>query len=209
MRRQRGLTLVELLVALGVFGFVSAASVGVLTLAVNGQSQLELRTDEVMRLERARALLRADLLQLAPRPVREGPSGREAEVPAFAGGAELTLPETAPDAEVLFVLTRGGWQNPDSARPRAELQRVTYLLKDDALIRRTRPFLDAAADTPTLDQVLLEDVEDAEVAFLSEGQWRDGFAGQDDGAPGPDALRIEMTLPGFGRLRQDFLARVP
>lgn len=204
-RRQRGLTLVELLVALGIFSLVATGSVTVLTLALSGRDQLEAATDQARELERARSLIRSDLMQLAPRAVRDEDGNAE---PALVGGdareAAAPRPAVATGEVVLMRLTRGGWDNPGALRPRAELQRVTYLVREGQLVRRTRPFLDAAPGTPSQDQVLLDGVADADVAFHDGEGWRDGFAG----GPGqvPRAVRLDLDHSAFGPLRQDFLA---
>ena len=204
-RRQRGLTLVELLVALGIFALVSAASTTVLSLAIAGRDQLEASTDEVRRVERARSLLRADLGQLSARPVRDAEGRAE---PAFAGGEGIRVPLGAREGQregedTLIVLTRTGWDNPGDLRPRATLQRVTWLVRDGALIRRTRPYLDAAAGTPSTDQVVLGDLTSVEVGFYDGQAWRSGFASEEGGAP--LAVRLSFDHPGLGPLRNDFL----
>ena len=199
--RQRGLTLVELLVALGIFALVSAASAGVLALAVGGQEQLEASTDELSRLERTRSLLRSDLFQTVNRPVRDEEGGA---VPAFAGGDALPDEIGGPDDErTLLVLTRSGWTNPDGAYPRAELQRVEYLVREGTLLRRTRPYLDAAAGTPAAEEALLSGLTDVELGFWDGTRWAPGYAsGQGPFAP---AVRLAFTHPSLGSMRFDML----
>jgi general secretion pathway protein J len=198
--RQSGLTLVELLVAMGVFAVVSAASVGVLTLAVSGQEQLSLSVDQTTRLERARALIRADLAQLAERPVREAAHVRGGieTAPAFQGTA---APGRDEEGTFLFAVTRAGWDNPGDARPRPTLQRASYLVRDGSLVRRSRPYLDAGPDTPSTEQVLIEGVEDAEARFLMQGTWVQAVPAGER----PEAVRLVMRHPGLGLLTQDFL----
>ena len=179
-----------------------------LGLALSGRDQLEAATDEARALERARALLRADLAQIVPRPAR-GPDGEPS--PALAGGDGLpdTRPGqagTAPGETVLLALTRGGWDDPGNLRPRPELQRVTYLTRGGVLVRRTRPYLDAALQTPSQDQVLLADLTDLSVAFHDGREWRDGHAGGEDGTDLPLAVRIAFDHPALGPTRHDFLA---
>lgn len=201
--RQRGVTLIELLVALGIFALIGSASIGVLSLALAGRDQLDAATDEARTLERARSLMRADLMQIAPRPVRE----EEGAAPAFAGGPALADrrpgdTRVAADETVLLSLTRTGWDDPSNLRPRPELQRVTYLTREGELIRRTRPYLDAAPDTPSQDQVLLSDLTDVSVGFHDGDAWRDGA----EDAELPQAVRIAFDHPTLGPVRNDFLA---
>ena len=200
--RQAGLTLVEMLVALGIFALVGTASVAVISLALDGQGQLEAQTDALGEVERVRALLRADLAQAADRPAREGTG--EA-LPAMGGGDALPIDPRAEElGDLLLILTRTGWDNPGAARPRSELQRVEYRLRDGTLIRRTRPYLDAAPDTPHAEQVLIEDVEAAEIGFWDGQVWRPGFLGE-DATPFPPAIRLAFDHPAYGRLTNDFL----
>ena len=200
--RQRGLTLVEMLVALGIFALVGTASVAVISLALDGQTQLEAQTDALGEVERLRALLRADLAQSIERSAREG-TGET--LPAMGGGDALPLDPRADElGDLLLVLTRTGWDNPGALRPRSELQRVEYRLRDDALIRRTRPYLDAAPETPHTEQLLLEGIGAVEIAFWDGQTWRPGFAG-DDTAPFPPAVRLAFDHPAYARLTNDFL----
>lgn len=205
---QRGVTLVELLVALGIFAMVSAASMAVLNLALSGREQLERATDEVRELERMRTLMRADLSQIVKRAVREQ-TGQT--TPVMIGGEALgtggpgsliNAPVSAGE-EVLVVLTRSGWDNPGALRPRASLQRVTYLVANGDLIRRTRPFLDADLATPNQDQILLSGLTTAVVAFHDGQEWRPGFASEESQVP--RAVRFEIDHPDTGVVRHDFL----
>ena len=202
---QAGLTLVEMLVALGIFAMVGTASVAVVGIALSGQAQLTAQTDALGAIERTRSLLRADLAQAVDRPVREGPVGQERDVPAMAGGdAVPSAPGEEALGTLLLTLTRGGWDNPGDARPRAELQRVEYRVRDGQFLRRTRPFLDATAQTPHTEQILLTGIEAAEAAFWDGQAWRPGFASEDSAAF-PPAVRIVLDHPAYGTITNDFL----
>ena len=197
--------MVELLVALAIFALVSTASVGVLSLAMAGRDQLAAATSEARTLERARSLMRADLSQVVPRAVRDadGSAG-----PALAGGEGLrdARPgQGAGEETVLLVLTRSGWDDPGNLHPRPELQRVAYLVRGGALVRRTRPYLDAGPATPHQDQVLLGDLTDVSVAFHDGKAWLPGFAGG-EGEDLPLAVRFAFDHPSLGPSRHDFLA---
>lgn len=201
---QRGLTLVELLVALMVFAFVSAAAVGVMHQAGQGEARLKEVTATLAELERARALLRQDLLQIAARPYRD--PGSTALMPAMLGGERARARFEEEEGEVLLMaFVRRGWSNPGAAKPRASLQHVTYLVRDDTLIRRTRPFLDAVHQTPVTEQILFEEVRNVRIAFLLGTRWRSDWQSA-QGETAPWAVRLEMTHPVYGDLVQDFLA---
>lgn len=185
----KGFTLVEMLVALLIFGLIAAASVAVMSFSIDNQQVVRSRTSELGDFQRARALLVADLQQAAPRRTREEVGGGVR--PAFAGGGETAL----------FSLVRRGWDNPDAA-PRASLQYVEYAIEDGALVRRARTALDGAALGPP--QVLIEHVKSAEVAFLTRGEWLPAWSSS-PATPLPEAVRLDLDADSTGQVRQLFL----
>lgn len=198
---QRGFSLIEVLVALGIFAAVSAVGVGALNIAANGSRQLQQANERIAEMDRFRGLLRGDLYQLSQRSVYEAEATRPR--PPFIGGDALNPFVDDRDFEPLFALVREGWANPGAEEPRAELQAVLYLEKDGAIIRRTRPFLDAVRDTPFRDDVLMEGVSDVEVSFRLAGDWRDRSPplGAEGDVLTPDALQFVFTHPIYGEMR--------
>lgn len=202
MRHERGFTLIELLVALGVFAVLSAASVGIIRIATNAQERAGAVAEDLAEVERLRAILRADFLQMSPRPFRE-PLTSGTLGPVIGGpAAQAALPPPDGDEEILMAFVRNGWANPGYALPRASLQQVTYLTDGSRLIRRVRPFLDAASETPTRDDVLIEGVSDVAFEFYGPQGWQPDLP-PSESVP---AIRLLMTHPGLGELTQDFLA---
>lgn len=189
--RRAGFTLVEVLVALLIFALIAAAGATVLGLSIDNRFAVKAATDRTADFQRTRALLQADLGQATARRTR-GPTGRPGQQPI--GGAQ------APGDPVL-VLTRAGWSNP-AGRPRPSLQRVEYRLVDDRLERRVSGYLDGArAGAP---QVLYRGVRDLEVGFIQDGRDAPGFITTAE-RPLPDAVRVTMTLEGYGPVSQLFL----
>ena len=116
-RANPGFTLVEMLIALTIFGMLTAAGVALLTLTVRTQATSERLLDQVGELRRVGALLSADLAQATPRISRDR-DGRTR--PAFIGAAG--------DGELLMALVRGGNEEDP-------LQRVEYRLRGGTLER--------------------------------------------------------------------------
>ncbi|MEM1410478.1 MAG: type II secretion system minor pseudopilin GspJ [Pseudomonadota bacterium] len=203
---QRGLTLIEVLIALGVFAAVSALGVAALSLTVSGSDQLQEVDERIGDLERFRGLLRSDLRHLVDRPVLEPDT--EQPRPAFVGGRVLSDFLPSREGTALLALVRSGWANPGAEEPRSELQAITWLIKEGALIRRQRPFLDAVADTPTAEDILLSELRDIDIAFLDGGRWRDeaGRGGTDSDAA---AMRITFEHPVYGPMEHVFLVGGP
>lgn len=187
MRLRTGFTLVEVLIALVIFGLLAVAAVALLNLSLTNREVVREATEAGADFQRMRQLIRADLGQAADRPVATGPGAG----PALAGG----------QGEVLLLLTRAGWSNPEAA-PRASLQRVAYVVTDGRLERRVWRGVDVAE--PPLAQVLLEDARDVRIAFVSSGRTYPTWPSGEPRAL-PDAVTLELTAPRFGRTTQWFL----
>ena len=153
MTRRRGFTLVEMLIALTIFGMLTAAGVALLTLTVRTQATSERLLDEVGELRRAEALLTADLGQAAPRLSRDR-DGRPR--PAFIGNAG--------DGELLLALVRGGSDEDP-------LQRVEYRLQEGRLERLAFAHVDG--DSPAVTATLLNGVSSVRLRYRDrEGIWQ-------------------------------------
>ncbi|MDP3081764.1 MAG: type II secretion system minor pseudopilin GspJ [Brevundimonas sp.] len=190
-RVRSGFTLVEALVALMLFALIAAAGTAVLSVSIDNRFAVRSATDRTAGLQRMRSLLKADLGQATGRRTRD----RNGEPhPLALTGA------TVPDGPVL-VLTRAGWSNAGGAG-RSSLQRVEYSLVGNRLERRISPFLDGSRPGPP--QQLLSGVTDLTVTFVQEGRDSPGPTMGPTGST-PDAVRLEFTLAGYGRLSQLFL----
>ena len=186
-----GFTLVEALVALMLFGLIAAAGTAVLSVSIDNRFAVREATDRTAGLQRTRSLLKADLGQATGRRTRD----RNGEPQALAlSGA------TVPGSPVL-ILTRAGWSNAGRAE-RSSLQRVEYSLVENRLERRASPFLDGSRPGPP--QQLLTGVTDMSVTFLQDGRESLNPAPGPSGSA-PDAVRLDFTLRGYGRVSQLFL----
>lgn len=186
-----GFTLIEVIIALLIFALLAAAGVLVLSQSIDNRFVVKASTDRTAELQRLRATLRADLGQAAPRRVRAA-NGQPAFAPILAAEAP---------GDPLLVLVRAGWSNPDG-RPRASLQRVEYRLVEDRLERRVYPYLDGARPGPP--QVLYQGVSAPALAFIAQGVETPRFLPSPD-RPLPDAVRLDLTLEGYGPVRQLFV----
>lgn len=191
MTRRAGFTLVEVLVSLMIFAMIAAAGAAVLGVTIDNRFAVKAASDRVGDLQRMRGLLRADLGQATARRSR-GPTGRPTPQPMVGAAAP---------GDPILVLTRAGWSNPgEQARP--SLQRVEYRLVEDRLERRVSTHLDGARPGPP--QVLYRGVRDLAVTFLRDGTEAPAFLVTPE-RPLPDAVRLRMTLDGYGAVDQLFL----
>lgn len=196
----RGFTLVEMLVAMAVFSLLAVAASGLLGVSLRNAEVFARADDATRELQLARSIMRADFSQIALRPVRDAYGS---PVPAaFAGGAAVA--ETP-----ILAFVRHGWDNPGGIDGRASLQYVEYAVAGEALVRRSRPYLDPTPETPVTSATLLSGVRAAQVSFLFRGQWSDRWAALAPHYALPDAVALDVTLAAADRIRQAFLVGEP
>ena len=188
--RREGFTLVEMLIALAIFGMITAAGVALLTLTVRTQETSERLLDAIGAVRRTGALLTADLSQAAPRVRRDG-EGRPR--PAFAGGDG--------GEELLLAFVRRGFE--DESGVRSSLQRVEYRLRGGRLERWRFGAVDGEGRPEAMK--LLDGVERVRLRYRDrEGNWRDRWD-PTDSAQLPAAVELVSDGAGQGAVRQLFL----
>ena len=122
--RRSGFTLIEVLVALAVFGVMSMLAYAALGSTLSNADYLTERMERLQSIQRTMRYLSSDLVQAAPRPVRSDLG--DSYVPAVYS----TL-----SSDFALEITHGGWGNP-AGLPRSTLQRVAYRIEEDDLLRR-------------------------------------------------------------------------
>lgn len=179
----RGFTLLEMLIALSIFGLLAVMSYGGLSSVLEQQFRTEIEADRLAELQKTYLVMQRDIEQVVARPVRDEFGQQQ---PALAGGQTLQL-------------THGGWSNP-LGRPRSTLQRVMYSWEDRQLQRYVWQVLDRAQDSQPLGQVLLENIEHMQVRYLLAGddwkeQWPLATQNLDaDAALAALPLAVEVTI---------------
>ncbi|SNT25058.1 GspJ family type II secretion system protein [Sphingopyxis indica] len=185
--RQRGFTLVEMLVALSIFAAIAAMGVGLLRSSIDTQDAVQGRLQAMGGVNRLRAVMANDLAQALPRATR-GPSGEE--VPAFIGTS----------TSFAFVHAGAGGAG---AGPRPDIERVGYALMGGEWRRASQPMLDGTA--LGAGDRLIGDVNSAAVRYRSlDGSWSDTWSsGVNDQLP--RAVEVRLTRRGRAPLTMLFL----
>lgn len=172
-RRARGFTLLEVLIAFGIFALASAMAYMGLNQVLKVRDRLDVEREFQRSLTVTFFRLEEDLSQARLRPVR-GRTG--AVLPAF----EVRDTDTRALGAPSLSLTRGGvfvfppiakeGDDPRTQKipPRSDLQRVAYRLNENTLWRITWPQLDQAPTSESSETALLRDVEAFEVVVFDE-----------------------------------------
>lgn len=191
MRNSRGMTLLELLIALAVFALLSAMAYGGLGSVLRADRVTTEQAAELVRLQQAMTLITRDLGQVVLRPVRDSFGDPQ---PALDGRQEKRL-----------ELTHAGWSNP-AGRLRSTLQRVAYRQDGDLLVREFWSVLDRAQDSLPHTTTLLTGVRNFEYRFLNSGRdWSSEWPPQLEQGTAeelPLAVEITLELEKWGRLRR-------
>ncbi len=193
--RQLGFTLLELLVAVGVFAILGVLAYGGLNAVLATQAHSKQEADRLKALQLCMRHFQRDIEQFVSRPVRDKFGDKR---PALIIGEKP-----------LMELTHAGWRNP-AGLVRSQLQRVSYNLDDEGtLMRMTWPLLDGTDIEELLQTPLLNEVEEVVIRALDEdGEWQKEWPPLNESqtdqsnTPSPVALEITLTANPWGELRR-------
>lgn len=203
--RQRGFTLLEVLIAVGITALIGVGVWQMISGVIQARDRVNAAAEEFEQIQRAMLVIERDLDQVVNRPIRD-----------IYGDARYAM--TSREDGVELALTRQGWRNPIGAR-RSDLQRVSYEFTGDELHRRYWGTLDLAEDAKGRDQLLLSNVEDVNVRFLDDqGTWQDEWPTTDQAAaqtsdspsalasvPLPKGVAIVIKQSDYGELQRVFV----
>lgn len=212
-RRDAGVTLIELLVALLVFGVFAVMAYGGLTRLLESRARLAAEQRVWEDLTSVFMRLSDDLANARARRVRDVGGF---SLPAFIGRPYDSRALGEPSLE----LTRGGELHYGEG-VFSDLRRVAWRLRDGRLYRITWPVLDRAPATQPLESELLAGVETFELQFQAAGQGASQIQGQSTMAAGsgqtwppaagtapdplPAAVEVTLAVKDAGRFRRIFL----
>ena len=191
--RRNGFTLIEVLVAMAIFGVLSALAYMALGQTLSNSEMLTERMDRLQSIQRTMSYLSTELLQVTPRSIR-----------ADLGQPQPALISNFGD-EFALQLTHGGWPN-SAGVPRSTQQRTAYRIEDDELIRYHWNVLDRTVNNIPVATVLLDDIESLTFRFLLQnGDWVEQWPPINVQAASntkmlPRAVSIVLVLPDEGEL---------
>lgn len=187
--RWRAFTLIEVLLAVAIFGMVLLAIHSIFHGALRLRNRTTQAIEEALPVERAMATLRSDLAGIV------APGG------TLAGNLTTTTPSTEGllSQPLIEFYTSGGVLT--DVAPWGDIQRVSYTLGATTNLaagrelRRivTRNLLALIQDTPD-DQPLLQGVESVLFSFHDGTAWKDTWDSTNEVTALPRAIRVSLTL---------------
>lgn len=198
VQRQRGFTLIELMVSLAIFATISTLSFMSLIRIQQAQATTDKEMSRLTELQRAMRRMGQDILYASSRGARDN-NGKP--IPAFSG---KRFPE------VYLQLTRSGVDSLINGNP-SNQQRIGYLFEKNTLYRLVWQQLDQAPDSKPEKYPILTKVSAMQINYLDRSKtnhknWPVNAAKANEE---PIALEIIVTTKDLGKFRRLFYIRDP
>lgn len=193
-----GFTLIEVVVSVAIFAFLSVLAYQALADTFENVDRLNQRMERIQSVQRTMRIIGRDFMQAAPRPVRD--PFNESYVPSVF---------TSLSSDFALQITRAGWSNP-AGLPRSTMQRVAYRIEEEALVRYNWLVLDPTLANEPVGTVLLEDVESILFRYrTSAGDWLEQWPPENVAGPNawrmrPQAVEVILVLPDEGQISRFF-----
>jgi len=191
----RGVTLLELLVAIAIFSILASMAYGGLAVVLNNNDHLERVSQRLSSLQTTFVFLQRDIEQAVYRPIRNETSE--------------TLPAlySSENENLLLELTRTGWLNPLEQK-RSELQRVSYHIKEGNFYRGYWTSLDRNVNAKKHETIMFSDFKTIQIRFLdNKNTWHlvwPPFEKDDPNDQLPVAIEITIDSNDFGSITRLF-----
>ncbi len=210
--RHQGLTLIELLLALGIFSILALLAYGGINGVLNTRQAVNQESTRLAAVQRSFVRLARDFEQVSPRAIRDGYGDVQPALYTSTEVYKYKHKDTQEDAvkereaRVLVEFTVAG-RRILPGQQRSSLQRIAYAIDGNKLLRLNWAVLDRAQDSQPYVSVILNDIEKLTFRFLkADGEWRESWTLDEAGLQTlPAAIEISFEDKKFGKLRRVFL----
>jgi general secretion pathway protein J len=207
--RQRGFTLVEIMIAIFIAAIMFAIGYGAINQALRDRDSINASQARVTEIQRGMRVVAQDFAQLIARPARDTSGNGELRPAVMSSNTD----------DILITFTRSGWTNPAGLpRPSEQRVRYRYIGQDQTLVREHWVSVDPALNTEPRKRVLISRVKSVELRYLDPASrtWRtDWPPSQPSGPmnplqaeqtllPRPLAIEITLVLEDWGRVTRLF-----
>ena len=197
--RQRGFTLIEVMIAIVIMAMIAVMTSQSFTAAIASSEATQEAIDRIAAVDRIWVLLETDMRNVIP------------AMPKVPRGKPIPPVFIDPSEEYRLTLLRAGYANP-LRLPRTEVVRVGYRFEDNAIWRDTWFNISESDEREARPQIILEGVEDLFIKALpnvpnrssvSGGPWQDRWpvSGQLPQTL-PAAIEITLITEDFGEVKR-------
>ena len=192
--RNKGFTLLEMLIAIAIFAMIGLAANSVLSTVMKNDEVTKTFSVRLKALQQGFGAIERDLGQMVARTLRGLDGERSSSY--FQAGDNMLDSETE-----ALVFYRLGWLNPDGILPRGSLQSVAYVVQGGRLERWYYPYPEPASGEEPLKTLIIENVLSVEYSFYINDKWERKV----DGTQMPKGIAIEIEIDGLGKIQRQFL----
>jgi len=188
LKRNTGFTLLELMIAMVIFSFMSIMAYSALANVFKSNEVITEQEIKLKKLQRSMMFIERDFRQLVLRPKSSGYG--QPPLPALDSGL---------DSEGVIEFTRAGNPNPTEV-PRSSLQRVRYTVENNKLSRLSWNIVDSI-DIEPVKMLLLDNVESLSFRFLdrvkNKNNWQENWASL---TKNPIAIELTLEHKNWGKI---------
>lgn len=192
--RDKGFTLLEVLIAIAIFSLISLSSFTIFDTVLSGDERAKQRSERHNELQRAFLIIERDLTQIARRTIR---INGEAPIDYFL---QTTDSDFLADEQAL-AFVRYGWTNPGLLLPRSDMQSVAYRLVDETLERLHFNFVDAVVGEERKVRALISNVSALTFEYYDGKKWQTTWSNKSL----PLAIAMIVKTNDYGVIRRQFL----
>ncbi|CAM3739385.1 Type II secretion system protein J precursor [Vibrio aerogenes CECT 7868] len=194
-QKNKGFTLLEVLIALAILASLSVAAYQVLNQVQTSSIVTHEKEQRLAEIQRTLAIMDNDFRQMALRKFRT-----DGEKP---GKLLLVAKDNLMSSDSQGIMfTRYGWLNPQMQFPRGEVTKVGYRVIDEQLQRIWWRYPDTPVGDSGNVMKLLTQVESMTFRYYYKKKWVDTW---DNGAALPNAVGVKFKLKDYGEIERIYL----